>query len=115
MLVCYTHIFHVYRLGFAEKEPQSMLILRFPSTLPVHFSVYQLCARSTAANECSVSLEGSEFGSSNCARRLCWGNPSSWCTKRVFVLGPVGRGKQALLKNLILWRKVGLCMHGHIL
>ena len=29
-------------------------------------------------------------------------------------LGPVGRGKKAILKNLILRRKVGLCMHGHI-
>ena len=51
------------------KEPQSMLILPSPCTPPVHFSVYQFHAPSTAVNECCVSLEGSEFGSLNCARR----------------------------------------------
>ena len=56
----------LYGLGFAGKEP---LISRSPSTTPVHFSVYQLRAPSIAANECCVSLEGSEFGSSNCARQ----------------------------------------------
>ncbi len=38
------------------KELQSTLISRSPSTPPAHFSVYQLCAPSTAANECSVSF-----------------------------------------------------------